>query len=56
MLPAVPEAVREQIKARIPLKRFAQLDEIARVVRLLIEEGDYITGQCIDINGGLFMR
>lgn len=55
MLAAVPEAIREQIKARIPLKRFAQPDEIARVVRFLVEEGDYITGQCINVNGGLFM-
>lgn len=55
MLAAVPEAIREQIKARIPLKRFAQPDEIARVVRFLVEEGDYIAGQCINVNGGLFM-
>lgn len=55
MLAAVPEAIREQIKARIPLKRFAQPDEIARVVRFLVEEGDYITGQRINVNGGLFM-
>jgi NAD(P)-dependent dehydrogenase (short-subunit alcohol dehydrogenase family) len=55
MLAAVPEDIREQIRVRIPLGRFAQPEEIARVVRFLVCEGDYITGQCININGGLYM-
>jgi len=55
MLSAVPEEIRQQIRKRIPLGRFAHPEEIARVVRFLVCEGDYITGQCININGGLYM-
>jgi len=55
MLAAVPQEIREQIRKKIPLGRFASPEEIARVVRFLICEADYITGQCININGGLYM-
>jgi acetoacetyl-CoA reductase len=54
MLRAVPADVLERIRQRIPLRRFGRPDEIADVVRFLVTEGHYITGQCININGGLF--
>lgn len=55
MLRQVPTEIQEQIRSRIPLKRFGQPEEVARVVRFLVAEGDYITGQCINVNGGLYM-
>lgn len=55
MFAAVPADIQDQIKARIPMARFAQPKEVACVVRFLVTEGDYITGQCININGGLYM-
>ncbi len=55
MVQAIPPNVQEQIKGRIPLGRFAQPEEIARVVRLLAADGDYITGQQFNVNGGLYM-
>ena len=55
MLSTIPEDVKSQIKARIPLGRFARPEEIARAVRFLVSEGDYITGQQINVNGGLYM-
>lgn len=54
MLKAVPADVLDKIKQRIPLRRFARPEEIAKLVRFLATEGDYITGQCININGGVF--
>jgi acetoacetyl-CoA reductase len=54
MLRAVPADVLDKIKQRIPLRRFARPEEIAKLVRFLATEGDYITGQCININGGVF--
>jgi acetoacetyl-CoA reductase len=39
----------------VPLGRFARPDEIARAVAFVASEGDYMTGTCLDINGGLFM-
>ncbi len=55
MLGKVPENVQEQIKARIPMGRFGQPEEIAQAVAFIAAEGDYITGQQININGGVYM-
>jgi 3-oxoacyl-[acyl-carrier protein] reductase len=40
------------VAARIPLGRFAEPDEVAQVVMLLVRDG-YLTGQTIAVNGGL---
>ena len=55
MLAQVPENIREQIIARVPMGRFGQPAEIARAVVFLAAEGDYITGQQINVNGGVYM-
>ena len=55
MFARVPLDIQLQIKAKIPLRRFAQPEEIARAVTFLIAEGDYITGTQININGGAYM-
>jgi 3-oxoacyl-[acyl-carrier protein] reductase len=40
----------------IPLKRYGEPTEIARVVYFLLSEyGGYITGEVINVNGGLYM-
>ena len=55
MLAQVPETVQAQLKARIPLGRFAEPDEVAKAVLFLVADGDYITGQQINVNGGISM-
>jgi len=55
MLAKVPENVQEQLKARIPLGRFGRPEEVAKAVAFIAAEGDYITGQQININGGIYM-
>lgn len=55
MLAQVPENIREQIVSRVPMGRFGQPEEIARAVVFLAAEGDYITGQQINVNGGVYM-
>jgi NAD(P)-dependent dehydrogenase (short-subunit alcohol dehydrogenase family) len=55
MFAKVPNDIQIQIKAKLPLGRFAQPEEIARAVVFLVAEGDYITGQTIGINGGGYM-
>ena len=55
MLAVVPDDIRQQIIARIPLRRFGTPEEIAKAVRFLCVDGDYITGQTISVNGGLYM-
>jgi acetoacetyl-CoA reductase len=51
----IPEKAKEAILKRIPLGRPGTPREIARCVRYLIVDGDYITGQTININGGIYM-
>ena len=55
MLAGIPSNVLDQIKAKIPLQRLAQPSEIAKAAAFLATEGDYITGQQLNINGGLYM-
>lgn len=45
--------VIHEAKDKIPLKRFAEPKEIARVIRHLVsDEFSYMTGSCLDIDGG----
>lgn len=49
----VPEKIQDEIKRDIPLRRFAEPSEIAKVLLFLIsEENTYITGQTIIADGG----
>jgi acetoacetyl-CoA reductase len=56
MWEGVPDQVKEGVLARIPLGRVGTPQEIARGVRSLIVDGDYITGATLNINGGAFMQ
>jgi pteridine reductase len=44
--------LREKLVRRVPLGREGTPQEVASVVRFLVESGDYITGQVILIDGG----
>lgn len=55
MLAVVPDNIRETIISRIPLRRFGEADEIAKAVRYLCVDGNYVTGQTLSVNGGLYM-
>jgi len=55
MFAEVPEKIQEQIKGRIPLGRFGKPEEIAKAVTFLVADGDYVTGQQINVNGGAYM-
>ena len=56
MFSVVPEEVKDKIRARIPLGRIGEPQDIAKAVRYLVTDGDYITGQTINVNGGIFMQ
>lgn len=51
----IPDKAKEAILQRIPLGRVGTPQEVARAVRYLIVDGDYITGQTLNINGGIYM-
>lgn len=55
MVQAIPEKVLESIVAKVPQKRLGKPEEVARGVVFLCKDGDYITGQQLNINGGLYM-
>jgi NAD(P)-dependent dehydrogenase (short-subunit alcohol dehydrogenase family) len=56
MVATVPEKVLDGIKAKIPLARLGEPDEIARVVHFLCDDdSSYITGQVWAVNGGMEM-
>jgi len=55
MLAKVPEPVQTTILARIPMGRFGKPEEIAKAVLFLAAHGDYVTGQQINVNGGVYM-
>ena len=54
MIAAMPDEVRARILERIPMGRFGHPEEIAQAVAFLVTSGDYITGQVITIDGGLY--
>ena len=56
MVDAIPEKVKQKLLDQIPMKRFGKSEEVARAcVYLCSQDGDYITGAELSINGGLFM-
>lgn len=56
MLKGIPKNIMDSILAQIPLGRLGKPSEIAGAVAYLCsDDGNYITGQVIDINGGLYI-
>lgn len=54
MTQAVPEPIREKFIQRIPLKRLGKPQDIAEAIAFLASDAAaYITGQCIQVDGGL---
>ena len=56
MVTNLTEDVQKALLAKIPLGRFGKPEEVARVTRFLVTEGEYITGAQININGGMYMQ
>ena len=52
----LPERAREKMLERIPLGRMGTDQEVAQAVRFLAShEAGYITGQVLNVNGGMYM-
>jgi 3-oxoacyl-[acyl-carrier protein] reductase len=56
MTDALSDKVKEELLSGIPLKRLGQAEEVAELAAFLAtESASYITGQVININGGMYM-
>lgn len=56
MTDVLPDSVKEQLLAQIPMKKLGQTGDIANAVYFLADEkASYITGQVLQVNGGMAM-
>ncbi|MBP6962798.1 MAG: 3-oxoacyl-[acyl-carrier-protein] reductase [Armatimonadetes bacterium] len=52
----LPESIRESISGQIPLNRLGTSEDVARlIVFLCTEDSSYITGQVVNVDGGMVM-
>ncbi len=57
MTRVLPDSVKESLLAEIPMKKLGSVADIANAVEFLAkEESGYITGQVINVNGGMAMQ
>jgi acetoacetyl-CoA reductase len=55
MWDSIPDPIREKLLERIPMRRAGQPSEVATLIRFLVAEGTYVTGQTLNVNGGIFI-
>ena len=56
VLHGLSEEIQQRILAQIPMKRFGDPDEVVHALLFLCHEhAGYITGQVINVNGGIYM-
>jgi 3-oxoacyl-[acyl-carrier protein] reductase len=56
MTDALPDKVKEELKRLIPMDRLGKAEDVAEAVLFLVSESaNYITGQVLNVNGGIYM-
>ena len=54
MTQALPEKIRNEWEKQIPVRRFGTVEDIAEAC-VFLAEAKYVTGQVLNVNGGLYM-
>lgn len=55
MIKDVPEQIQEQIIAQVPMQQLGNPDTVCKTIEYLIsDETGFVTGQTLNLNGGLF--
>ncbi len=56
MTAVIPEKIKMEMVSHIPLKRMGTAEDVAKAVRFLVsDEAAYITGQILQVDGGMVM-
>ena len=56
MTEGLPEKAKEELKRLIPMERLGKPEDVAEAVLFLVSEASsYITGQVLNVNGGIYM-
>ncbi len=56
MTDVLPEKAKEELRRMIPMERLGRPEDVAEAVLFLVSEASsYITGQVLNVNGGIYM-
>jgi 3-oxoacyl-[acyl-carrier protein] reductase len=56
MTDALPEKAKEELRKLIPMERLGKPEDVAEAVLFLVsQESSYVTGQVLNVNGGIYM-
>lgn len=57
MTKALPEMIKEEMLKRIPVRKLGKVEDVADAVAFLASDcANYITGETIHVNGGMYMN